>query len=76
MHAGAKVSFTLPEAAQVRLELYDVGMHKVQDLAAGAAYKAGTHQLELLSQNLAGGIYFLRMEAGGHVAMKKLAVIP
>lgn len=75
MHSGARISFTLPDAAQVRLELYDVGMHKLQDITAGAAYKAGTHQLELLSQDLAGGIYFLRMEAGSHLAMKKLVVI-
>jgi serine protease len=76
MHTGAKVSFTLPEAAQVRLALYDVGMHKVQDLGTGSAYKAGTHALDVSSQNLAGGVYFLRMEAGGHVVVKKVVVMP
>lgn len=73
---GAKAVFTLPEAATVKLELYDMGMHKLKDVAPAATYRAGTHQVDFSCDALAAGIYFLRMHSGSHVSVQKLAVLP
>ena len=71
----AQISYQLPQPAKVSIQLYDARMNKVRDIVAGEQKAAGTHQLDLEAQNLASGIYFLRMDAGQHQHVRKLAVM-
>ena len=70
------ISYSLPEAVHVNLEIYNVLSQKVRTLVDEpqlAGYKAiqwdgrGDHGREL-----AGGIYFYRLEAGKYSSSKKL----
>ncbi|BBM68214.1 hypothetical protein RmaAA213_00600 [Rhodothermus marinus] len=52
----------LPEAAQVRLTVYDLLGRAVQQLTSGA-FAAGHHRIAWNADGLAGGTYLVRMEA-------------
>jgi hypothetical protein len=73
--AAGRVSirFELPEAADVRLRVFDT---LGREAAAGhaAQYRAGAHQAELDLDGVPSGVYFVRMEAGGFAAATQLIV--
>ena len=71
----AQISYQLPQSAKVSIQLYDARMNKVRDIVPAEQKTAGTHQVELDAQSLASGIYFLRMDAGEHQHVRKLAII-
>ncbi|MEM1041187.1 MAG: T9SS type A sorting domain-containing protein [Bacteroidota bacterium] len=60
----AVVSFALPEAAEVRLTLYDLLGRAVTDLAKGP-YEAGHHAARLDGRGLPAGVYVVRLTATG-----------
>ncbi len=70
----ATLSFALPEAAEVRLVVYDVLGRAVAKLADGT-WEAGRHQVALDGRGLAGGTYLVRLEAGGQVATQRLTLL-
>ena len=64
----ARLSFHLPEAARVRLEVYDLLGQRVRVLALGQ-YLAGAHEVAYdghsnTGQRLASGVYLLHLQAG------------
>lgn len=67
------IRFTLPEALPVRLELIDLN-GKLVGLAFDGEARAGQTQLAWERGNLASGIYFMRLVAGGHTAVKKIVL--
>ncbi len=67
-------SYTLPEAMQVRLELYNVVGQRLAVLVDGDQ-EAGTHTLTMGRGALAGGVYFLRMLAGGTQKVERMVVL-
>ena len=71
--------FTLPSAAHVTLEVYNVLGQKVATLT-DQAYPAGRHIVEWDSrladgEELASGVYFARIRAGEFAASKKMVVV-
>jgi hypothetical protein len=72
--ASATIAFALPEAAHVRLAVYDALGRLVQVLEDGAV-AAGTHRASLDATALAPGAYFYRLEAGPYVETRRLMVV-
>ena len=67
------IAFDLPQQNNVRLVLVDVLGHVIKIIAKDS-YQAGHHELVLNAADLAAGIYFYRIEAGGFMDVKKLLV--
>jgi len=73
-NARTSVSFDLPTPSDVRLGLFDLNGRLVQEVVAGR-YVAGTHSIEFSAQDLSSGLYFLRLDANGQSAQRKIALI-
>jgi len=69
-----QISFSLPEAADVRLEIYNITGQKVATLTAGRL-EAGHHSIEWDGSDVASGVYLYRLEAGDFVDTKKMVLL-
>ncbi len=65
------ISFTLNEAADVQLKLYNLVGQEVAVLA-NQPYTAGVHRVAFNGSNLPSGIYFSRLTAGSVTEMKRM----
>ena len=75
MRGTATVAFAVPEAADVRLALYDVLGREVAVLLDGPV-AAGHHEAAVSSGGLPSGVYVVRMTAGGGFAQaRRLTVV-
>ncbi len=63
-----------PENSEVRLAVYDVLGREVAVLANGR-YPAGAHSFAFDGTNLASGVYFYRLTAGGHSAVRRMVLL-
>jgi hypothetical protein len=70
----ATLHFGLSEATAVRISVYDLLGRSVQTLAGGR-FEAGRHETRLSTSDLAPGMYFVRMRAGGTTRTRKLTVV-
>ncbi len=70
------IQYQLAENATVKLELYDITGRKVATLV-NAWQNAGYYSFTLngSAYNLASGVYFYRLTAGGFVATKKMVLV-
>ncbi len=71
---GTKISFSLPQAENVKVIIYDQLGQKVTELVNGNM-EAGKHEVEFNASNLASGLYFYRIQAGGFSAVKKMMLL-
>jgi hypothetical protein len=68
------MNYTLPKAGQIKLELYDLLGRRMSVLEEG--YKTdGQHAIRLDQSSLPAGVYFLQLQAGEQVAVKKAVVV-
>jgi hypothetical protein len=72
--ASTEITFALPEAATVRLVVYDVMGRAVAEVANGV-HEAGVHRATVDVSRLAAGTYVYRIEAGDFVATRQMTVI-
>jgi photosystem II stability/assembly factor-like uncharacterized protein len=72
--ARGRVSFDVPRAARVAVELFDVQGQRVAVLA-DRAFEPGRHTLALETQQLRAGVYFVRMRAGAFSATRRVLVV-
>jgi DUF2961 family protein/type IX secretion system substrate protein len=70
---AAEIRFWLAEDQAVTLELLDVSGRRVETIVAGRLI-AGSHAIRWSRGSLASGIYFLRLEAAGQVATRKVVL--
>jgi len=68
------IAFTLADAGDVKLEVFDVSGRKVATLADGPR-AAGENEATFETGGLAAGVYIYRLCAGDAVATKRLAVV-
>jgi len=68
------ISFALPEAGQVTLEVFDLMGRRVADLAQGR-FEAGVHRVVWNAASVASGIYFYRLQIGGRQLTKKMILV-
>lgn len=64
LHFPTRLGFSLSEAAGVRLLVFDARGRRVAKLVDGTM-PAGRHAINWNPSDLAGGVYFLRLETGG-----------
>ena len=72
--ASTTLRYALPEAAEVRLEVFDALGRRVVVLAEGA-HVAGSHTATWDAQGLASGVYVVRLVADGAVETRRLTLL-
>jgi hypothetical protein len=68
------IRFGLPEAADVRLEVYDLAGRRVAVLTDGSR-AAGWHTVSFNGSGLSSGVYVYRLRAGDFVQSRKLVLV-
>lgn len=68
------ISYTLPVAEKVRIDVYNMLGQKVQTLV-DTRMSAGTHTLDFDGANLTSGVYFYRIEAGSFNTVRKMVLM-
>ena len=69
-----RIGYALPEAADVRLAVYDVTGRLVSELARGQM-QAGMHTVVFDGSALSSGVYVVRLDAGGRKSQVKVALV-
>lgn len=69
------VEFTLPEAEDVSISVYNSIGQEVEQLVVDEQMDAGTHQLQLDGSNLSSGVYLLRFQAGNEQLTRQVTLI-
>lgn len=70
----ATLEYTLPEASEVRIEVYDMLGRRVAVLEDGQK-QAGRHTVEFDGTRLSSGVYFGRLETEGETRTRKITVV-
>lgn len=70
--ADAVIRFTLPQAAQVCLSVFDLQGRRVARLLEEAFREAGRYDIPLQARGLKPGVYLCRLDAGGRSATRKM----
>jgi len=68
------ISYTLPQASDVMLKVYDMLGREVRTLVDGFQ-EAGTHRTVFDSRYLSSGIYFYRISAGAHHTARTMLLL-
>ncbi|MGF1669284.1 MAG: T9SS type A sorting domain-containing protein, partial [Balneolaceae bacterium] len=68
------INFTLPQASEVKLNVYNVLGQRVATLVNGQL-NSGTHSIRFDARSLASGVYFYRLEAGNFIQQKSMTLI-
>ena len=63
-HRSTTITFTLPEPADITLEVFDVVGRKVETVTHGF-HHAGDHRFNWSADGLAGGVYLIRLNTAG-----------
>lgn len=71
---STRISFTMAEEGQVRVELYDLRGRKVDTLFEGLK-PAGAHSFTYQPRNLASGAYVILMRAGSFRASQRMMLV-
>ncbi len=74
MGQQATLEYTLPEATDVRIAIYDMLGRRVAVLEEGRK-EAGRHAIKLGARRLSSGVYFGRLAADGETRTQKITVI-
>jgi hypothetical protein len=73
-NAVLRIGYALPEAADVRLAVYDLTGRLVSELARGRM-QAGMHTAVFDGSTLSSGVYLLRLDASGRTSQLKVALV-
>lgn len=68
------INYSLPEASNVTLKIYDVLGNEVM-VVVNEHKTAGRHSATVDASNLASGVYFYRLEAGSYTDTKKMTLL-
>ena len=69
-----KISFAVPQASNVKITVYDA-LGKVVRTLIDEYTAAGSYTLDLEANDLSGGIYFCRMEAGSFNYTRRMVLV-
>ena len=68
------LSYYLPKETTIELDVFNISGKKVRTLETGAL-TAGDHQVKFIANDLPGGVYIIRLQAGSQVMTEKVALI-
>ena len=68
------ISYYLPEASKVALDVYDVLGRHIQSLVNNEQ-SSGEHTVTFNAGNISSGIYFYRLSAGSFIEIKQMLLI-
>ena len=71
---STRIKYSVPNTAKVSLKVYDILGREVRTLV-NKEQATGTYEVQFTANDLASGIYFYRLQAGDHVATKKLMLL-
>ncbi|MFA5805275.1 MAG: CARDB domain-containing protein [Melioribacteraceae bacterium] len=71
---STKIRYSLPQASHVKLTLYNVLGVQIMTLI-DSEQSMGNHEIELNGNNLASGVYFIKMNAGNYSVTKKIMLM-
>lgn len=71
---STKISYSLPQTSHVKLVLYNVLGVQILTLI-DSEQQIGNHEIELNGNNLASGVYFIKMNAGNYSVTKKIMLM-
>jgi len=71
---ATKISFTLPEAGQVNLTVFNASGEIIADLL-NTQMQSGTHSAVFNAANLNSGVYFYKLTIDGNSVIRKIALI-
>jgi hypothetical protein len=77
-NAVTTISFTLPQAGKVELNVFDVTGRRVRSVIGrtqGSPLPAGEHRMEFQVGDLPSGIYFVRLAAGEKSVIRKMVLV-
>ncbi|MCC6477445.1 T9SS type A sorting domain-containing protein [bacterium] len=69
-----RIEFTLGEASDVSLRVFDVTGREVSSLIKGSM-SAGSHSVEFDAANLSAGVYFYELKAGTFASVRKMMLL-
>lgn len=72
---STNISFSLPNAANVNLTVYNLLGQKVATLINGKTMTSGPHAVAFDAGSLSSGVYIYRLEAGSFVSNKRMTLI-
>lgn len=70
---GTVIRFTLPSKAKVNLSVFDINGRLVK-VVMNESRDAGTHAVNVNSGSLVAGLYYYKLQAGEHSAVKKMTI--
>lgn len=68
------ISYTLPSASEVTINIYDVTGKRIQTLV-NSRQSTGSHSMQFDASTLSSGIYFYEIQAGSFRDVKKMSLI-
>ncbi len=68
------INYRIPDEKHVTLTIYDALGRRIETLVNGMQ-SPGLHQVIFDGSNLASGVYFYRLDAGGFIETKKLVLL-
>ena len=71
---STQITFSLPEASDVSLVVFDALGRQVATIA-NASLGAGLHTMIFDASNLSAGLYFYQLKAGDYSAVRKMMLI-
>ena len=69
------ISFSLKDAAPVKLTVYNLLGQEVATLISGKVMNAGTHTVAFNASSMSSSVYIYRLEAGSFVSNKRMTLI-
>ena len=73
-HSSTVIGYSLPLAARVTLEVYDIAGRLVESLV-NEIQEPGVHQVRWDTEDKASGMYFCKLQAGGFTDIKKMVLL-
>jgi len=70
-----QIRFTIPEAQQVSLKVYDMAGRLVANLVDNTSYSAGSYEVTFNANSLASGIYFYRFITESEIVTRKMTLM-
>ena len=68
------IKFSIPEASNVSLKIYDVLGNEVSNIVNGQL-DAGQYEYNFNAENLSSGIYFYTLQAGNFTQTRKMILM-